>query len=108
MAEDSAALCSRYRGPVMDVLTGAVGAQGADGFQPVSAAIERLRIVTTDARALELDEGLARWVAVAPVFFTEVDQALDARDARALWAAVTHHEHGLDLLGKACTGQPGW
>ncbi len=105
---NAAELCSRYRGPVMEVLTGAVGAQGADGFRPVSAAVERLRAITEDARALALDEGLARWVAVAPVFFAEVDRALDAQDARALWTAVTHPEHGVDLLGRACVGQPGW
>ncbi|MEN0101750.1 MAG: hypothetical protein AAGC90_02395 [Curtobacterium sp.] len=109
MSDDAtAALCSRFRGPVMDVVAAAIGAQGADGFLPVSQAVERLRAVTNDATALSVDAGLARWTASAPVFFAEVDRALEHRDGPALWAAVTHDEHGVDLLGKACAGHPGW
>jgi hypothetical protein len=50
----------------------------------------------------------AQWVSTANESVTVIEQAIDRGDAKAAWAAITDQRTGINLLGQACAGCPGW
>ena len=48
------------------------------------------------------------WAAGAPAVLRAVEEAAARGDAKAVWAAFTDPQVGLNRLGIACQGQPRW
>lgn len=109
MSEALADRCSRFAGPVVQLMGAAIEGAGNPARLPevVRAVGEVRRIVELGSDGVS-DPQFLRWFATAPQTLDAIEQAAERGDGKAAWAAFTDPETGMAGLGQACAGQPGW
>ncbi|MFB7892964.1 hypothetical protein ACFC1I_12255 [Microbacterium sp. NPDC056044] len=110
MTDALADRCATLAQPVVDLMAAAIECQagGADAFARVADLAGEVRRVA-ERGSIGIDQAdYVAWTAAAPRLLTEMADAAERRDARAVWAAFADPQAGLHRLGTACAGQPRW
>ncbi|TFD61622.1 hypothetical protein E3T39_06160 [Cryobacterium suzukii] len=101
--------CTRLAEPVVALMQRVIESQGNAKVLPlVVSLIGPVRMVAAEGATGIDNADYVKWAQGAPRTLDAMEQAARSGDSAGVWRAFTDQESGLNRLGVACAGIPGW